>query len=354
MFALVVSAAAALHASIWMSQVSGSCADAHGRPLAGATIVFHDVAHGRHFSVTTNNRGEFFYIAVEPATYDIELRKDGRSLLRLQQVPIAWSKLAAWIEFDLKTGTARVTQRRPMNEAVVSTSDLPPKLVPAGEADAALVAAINEKLAKAAALGHEGDWDAAIAELKDAVDLDPSRDVPHARLADAYWHASLAAGSHAEVDLRHASEEYTRAIELRPVAAYHNNLGQVYARQQRWDDAIAAFKAAAALDAEQRPLYDLNAGVVLFDRSQSEPAGEVAHLRAAVALFAEVLKAEPQNAEAHYLNAVGLLRQASAEPEWKTPDAAVASLQRYLELAPDGRHADEVRALLASLHQPKK
>ncbi len=337
-----------------MSQVSGSCVDAHGKPLIGAAIVFHDVATGRRFTIRTNSRGEFFYIAVEPATYNIELLHDGKSLLHLENVPIAWSKLAAWIEFDLQSGTARVTQRRPMNEAVVSTSDLPPKVVPGGEADAALVAAINEKLAKAAALGRDGDWDSAIALFKDAVELDTSRDVPHARLADAYWHAALAANSHADINLQHAAEEYARSIALRPLAAYHNNLGQVYARQQRWDEAVAEFQAAAALAPEQLALYDLNAGVVLFDRSQAEPAGEVAHLRAAVALFADVLKVEPQNAEAHYLNAVGLLREASAAPEWKAPAAAVASLRKYLELAPDGRHAEEVRALLASLDQLKK
>ncbi len=348
---LVLGSVAPLCASIWLAQVSGSCTDSRGRPLAGATILFRDPANGRKFKVVTDAHGEFFYIAVEPSVYDIDLVKDGNTLLHLERVSIPWSKLPTWIEFDLEKGIARVSLHRPMNEAVITNSDLPQALAPANgnEEETALVAAINKKLAEARALGEAGDWDAALGVLRDAVDLDPSRDLSWARLADAYWHAALAAGSHADVSLAHAAETYLHALDLRPVAAYHNNLGQVYARQHKPEEALREFRAAAETAPEQRALYDFNAAAVLFDLAQSDPAGGAERLREALPLLAAVLQAQPDNAEAHYLYGLTLLRQATAAPEWKLPVAAIDSLKKYLELSPTGRHAEEVRAMLESL-----
>lgn len=348
---LLLGGVAPLCASIWLAQVSGSCTDAHGKPLPGATILFHDPANGRKFTVLTNANGEFFYIAVEPSIYDIELSKDGKSLLRLDRVSIQWSKLPTWIAFDLERGVARVSLHRPMNEALITNSDLPQAVAPMNgdDEEAALVGAINHKLAQAKALGEAGDWDSAISMLRDAVDLDPSRDVPWAHLADAYWHAALAAASHSDVSLAHAAETYLHAIGLRPAAAYHNNLGQVYLRQRKPEEALREFRAAAEADPARLPLYDFNAGAVLFDLAQADPAGGAKLLAEALALLGNTLQSQPDNAEAHYLYALALLRQASAAPEWKLPAAAIDSLKKYLALSPAGRHADEVRAMLDSL-----
>ena len=143
--------------------------------------------------------------------------------------------------------------------------------------------------------------------------------------ADAYNRAnrSLAAG-----DYDHAIQDYGRAIQNSPgMADAHYNLGLAYTGKGDAASARAAFQQALELAPD---MANARYAVALGYRDQGDTARAVSEL-------STVIKQQPQHADAHL--ALGLIYR-------KDPaklSLARQELTRYLELAPNGASARDVR-----------
>lgn len=333
---------------IWLSQLDAVCRDAQGEPLAGASLHFRDPSNGRHFQVKTDEEGKFFYIAVEPGSYDVQLTRAGKSLAEFHRVQIPWSSRPLSVDFNLARNSVTITRQVLGPESFAGSVD-PEPAIREGTEEAAQnekIQAINRELLAAKAKSDQGDWRGAIEILSAATDIDPNRDLPWAHLANAECHAAEQATTNRDKLLRDCIYAYGRAISLHPTGAYHNNLGQAYARVGRWEDAIREFRQAEQLDSDRMALYEMNSGKVLLQQWEARASES---LGSAIAAFGQVIALEPKNAEAYYLKGVCLLREAAGTNDRAGYGEAAKTLRRYLQLEPGGRHAEEAQGMLTGL-----
>lgn len=146
-----------------------------------------------------------------------------------------------------------------------------------------------------------------------------------------------------------AESSYKKAIDLeskaeRPepqvMGAADAGLGEVYARTLMVDDANAAFDAAAKADPSNAAIYLRNQALIFFEERNFPAQVDAADLG---------LKADPNQAILYYIKAAGLAENATFDPDTNKlvlPPGCAAAFRKYLELAPNGPHANDVTAIL--------
>jgi len=114
-------------------------------------------------------------------------------------------------------------------------------------------------------------------------------------------------------------------------------MGNAYLRLKRTDEAIAAYTKAAPLAANPGLAY-FNLCTVLYNMNHTD--GVLAACNAAIA-------ADPRRADAYFVKGSFLFGQSTLK-DGKTipPPGAVEALRKYLDLAPNGPHAQDVRDML--------
>ena len=192
-----------------------------------------------------------------------------------------------------------------------------------------LIRLLNQKLSEAAQARDAGDWNKAIALLEGATELAPDRDLLWFKLGDAYRGAKR---------YQDAAKAYDRAIAIKPIAPYYNNLGEAESKLGNVLDAVHAYRNAAQLDPEKAWQYFFNIGAVETN------AGD---FNAANAAYDDAIRADPNVSRPYYFKGLNLLSdsqtvlgQADVPPEVRT------LFEKYLELSPDGPYADMCHRVL--------
>jgi len=135
--------------------------------------------------------------------------------------------------------------------------------------------------------------DKAVTELEAAKaaagEKDSNLNLVWARLGDAY-----------ELDGRSddAINAYKQAIELKPTAAYYNNLGGIYGRAGKINEAMEAYKKSAELDPPNAAQAYRNGGITLYN---------VGKMKEAVEPLKKATELDPNSAQAWYLLAAALV-----------------------------------------------
>jgi tetratricopeptide (TPR) repeat protein len=125
------------------------------------------------------------------------------------------------------------------------------------------------------------------------------------------------------------------------IAAYYNNLAEVYSKSNKIDDAVASYGKAAELDPTHASQYMFNTGAVLTN------AGKV---DAAIVAFDKVIAADPNKAAAYYWKGVNMIGKATLKGEkMVAPEGTAEAFQKYLELEPTGTFAQPAKDMLASI-----
>jgi tetratricopeptide (TPR) repeat protein len=123
-------------------------------------------------------------------------------------------------------------------------------------------------------------------------------------------------------------------------------LGEVYARTGKIDDAAAAFDAAAKANPPQAAFYLKNETVIFFQLNNGD---------AQIAAANKAIAVDPSNALLYYLKGNGLVQKTTEDPSTHklvAPPGCLEAYQKYLELAPNGPYAQEVKGILAGFNQP--
>jgi len=192
-----------------------------------------------------------------------------------------------------------------------------------------LVSRLNEKLSQAKAAREAGDLDRSIAILNEAISIDPSRDLIWFRLGEDYRLSKR---------YQEAIAAYKRAIAIKPVGPYYNNLGEAESKLGDLRSAEQAYRTAAQVDPSRAAQYYFNIGAIETN------AGV---LDAANAAFDDAIHADPTFANAYYFKATNLLSDSRiTEGTAVFPPEASTDSQKYLELAPSGPYASKCRQVL--------
>jgi tetratricopeptide (TPR) repeat protein len=207
-----------------------------------------------------------------------------------------------------------------------------------------------------------GDFDTAIATLTEATQMDATRDIIWAQLADAYLGSALKQTDRAEKSKRldEAAADYRKAVDIKQksmdaatkknpddnkhLAAYYNNFGEAAGKSGKIDDAVKAYTQAAQVNPEGAAGYYYNAGAVLTNAGKVDDA---------IAAFDKCIAADPNRADAYYQKGVNLIGKATLQGDkMVAPQGTAEAFQKYLELQPTGSYADVAKQMLASIGAP--
>jgi tetratricopeptide (TPR) repeat protein len=333
--------------------VKGVCKDSDGKVIVGAEVEWVGVESGHSYKLKTNNKGEYFSLGIVPGKYNVFLRKDGKELFKLTNVPVGLDETP--LDFDLKKEQVNAAQAQGMT----------PEQAKAKQEEAARAASasktigsLNEKLKAANASSTAGDYDAAIATLNEANQIDSTHPEIWASLGDMYRVSAAKQTDPEEKQKRYetATTDYQKAIDLRTssetmqkdpdnnvkTASYYNNLGDAYQRLHKVDDAVANYTKAIQMNPAGAAGYWFNIGAVLTNAGKLDDA---------IVAFDKVIAADPTKAEAYYQKGINLIGKETIGKDGKVtaPDGTAEAFQKYLELDPNGRFAQPAKDMLASI-----
>jgi tetratricopeptide (TPR) repeat protein len=192
---------------------------------------------------------------------------------------------------------------------------------------------------------HAGNFDKAISEMTEATQAKPDEPLLWYTLGDAQLGAKKyddAITSYKKsIDLNSASKKPNPDV----AASANNNMGQALANTGKTEDAVAAYEAAAKLDPKNAGMYYLNEAIVLYKLGKGTEAAAAAD---------KAVAADPTKVDAYYVKGQALIAQTTEDPKTHRlvpPPGCVDAYQKYLELAPNGAHAEEVKQILTGIGQ---
>jgi tetratricopeptide (TPR) repeat protein len=228
------------------------------------------------------------------------------------------------------------------------------------------IANLNALLTQARADMKALNFDPAVKAMTDATTAKPDQPILWETLGDAQLGQANAAAKAATdaktVDASlgdkyaYAEASYQKALDLNAkaakpdpklVAAANNQLGQAYGRTGKVPEAAAAYEAAAKADPPNAGMYYFNEAATLFNASMKSGKTD------GVAEAADkAIAADPTKAEAYYIKTQALAPLITQAPDGKSfiaPPGLIDACNKYLELAPQGQHAQDIKDLMAGL-----
>ncbi|HEX9200933.1 MAG TPA: tetratricopeptide repeat protein [Acidobacteriaceae bacterium] len=221
---------------------------------------------------------------------------------------------------------------------------------------------LNNLLKSARAATASGNFDEAVKNMTDATTAKPDEPILWETLGDAQLGQANAAAktardakvTDASVPDKYAAAEasYQKALDLNAkvakpnaevTAAANNQLGQAFGKTGKAKESSAAYEAAAKADPTKAGTYYFNEAATLFNANAMDDAAAAAD---------KAITADPTKVEAYYIKGQALVQKATVDPKTNkitAPPECVAAYQKYLELAPTGPHAEEIKGILQGI-----
>ncbi len=228
---------------------------------------------------------------------------------------------------------------------------------------------LNALLTQARADNKSGNYSAALTAMQQATTAKPDEGILWLTMGDAQLGSADAAAKAAKAagtpvtdpsiagKYTDAVTSYKKVLELNAAskkpspevaATAYNQLGQAYARMGNGKDAADAYETAAKTQPANAAQYYFNEAATLFNAGKTAEAGVAAD---------KAIAADPKKAEAYYIKGQTLIGGATVDPKTQkitAPPGCVEAYQTYLQLAPDGPHAADVKGILASIGEQVK
>jgi tetratricopeptide (TPR) repeat protein len=143
------------------------------------------------------------------------------------------------------------------------------------------------------------------------------------------------------LDLENASKKPNPAIQ----GLAQSGLGEIYARTGKIQEASDSYDAAAKINPTQAGFYLKNEAVIFFQTNQAD---------AQVAAAEKAIAVTPDQPMLYYLKGNGLVQKTTMDDKTHklvAPPGCMEAYQKYLQLAPDGPYAAEVKGILQGFNQ---
>lgn len=366
-----------------MATVKGVALDEKGAPIVGASVDFRNKDNGQKYNLKTNKKGEYFSIGVLSGKYDIDLTKDGKKLFGgYTNVPVTISKEENVIDFKLNEMAPQAPAAPGAASATppAQSKGQPQKLTPEQQKQLeeqrkqmeemekanAKIGGLNKLLADAKAASDAGNFDQAVANLKQATEADPTRDLLWGQLG-SYENAAgkkatdPAARVQLYTDAAVALQKAVQICDQNPASStcktqggsYHNNLAQALVASGHLKEALAEYDKAAQIDPALAPTVHFNEGAVLTNEAgrQTNAAQRAQYIDQANAAFDKAIAANPNSTSAWCEKGKNLVQKATYDSSGKITPAAgtVEALSKCVELDKTGQYSADAKLLLEAM-----
>jgi tetratricopeptide (TPR) repeat protein len=342
--------------------VNGTVTD-NGKPAPGMQVVLTNKDTGRNYKMKTDKNGRFDAVGVVFSTgYTLEVfNPSGESVFKRTNVAIAGEGgNAAVLDVDISnpTGTNLGMTNEGNTKPSAGGGDAKgqPKVtkeqIEAIKTQNAKAQNMNTLISQAQNAMNAKQWQEAIAPLQQMIATDPNRWEFYQALGNSqlnltqydqavqtYEKGIQVAESNTAVDPKNPSSDPTK--KKAGEAQMLTNEGTAYLKLKKNPEAIAAFNKAASLDP--------NPGTAYFNLCATQYNNN--NMEAAAVACDKAIQADPNRADAYFIKGSALYGNGKmdANNKWTVPPGTTEALNKYLELAPDGAHAGDVKAMLEAV-----
>ncbi|HEY6413422.1 MAG TPA: tetratricopeptide repeat protein [Edaphobacter sp.] len=352
------------------ASIHGHVNNAIGQPITNAEVrlttdrASDEKSRKYQYVFPTDASGDFKGTGIAPGNYAAIVYQDNKSIDFIDSVTLA-SGDDKTVNFDM-TRKEYIDKMTPEEKKQLEEFKKKNAEVMAGNKQ---IANLNALLTQARADTKSGNYDAAITAMKDATTQKPDEAILWVTLgdaqlgsADAATKAAKAAGT-ATTDpaiaqkYADAAASFKKSIDLNAsskkpnpdtAGAAYNQLGQALAKSGNLKDASDAYEQAAKANPAGAGMYFFNEAATLYNSGKTDEAAVAAD---------KAIAADPKRADAYYIKGQSLIQKATVDPKTQkitAPPGTVEAYQTYLELAPDGPRAEEVKGVLTGIGEQVK
>jgi tetratricopeptide (TPR) repeat protein len=373
--AALLAGIAMLSPSQVMAQPAPASIHGHVQNAAGQPVVKGEVKLTTDRSADEKSRkyaytfpldasGNYTGSGIAPGDYVAIVFLDGKSLDFIESLPLAAgdNKTA---DFDM-TRKAYMDKMTPEEKKALEEFK---KQNAAAVAANAKIANLNALLLQARADNKAGKYDSAIAAMQQATSAKPDEAILWITLGDAQLgaadtdaKAAKAAGKPASdpaiaAKYTDAANSYKKGVDLNAAAkkpspetaaTAYNQMGTAYGKMGDAKNASDAYDNAAKTLPAQAGMYYFNEAATFYNAGKMDDAAAAAD---------KAIAADPKRPDAYYIKGQALIPKATVDPKTQkivAPPGCVEAYQAYLELAPDGSHAEDVKGILTGIGEQIK
>lgn len=340
-----------------------------GQPLPKAVVKLVRTDIKGNYSVKTDKKGHWLYTGLPYGRYDVSVEVDGKVMDKVSGVQSKYGESVP-VNFDLSkvkqqqaataqanaNGELTAEQQRGMTKEQKAQYEAQLKQrTEAMKKNKALNDAYNGGQDAMKAAAAETDKDKKVADYQTAIDsynkaseladTDTNKAAVWDALGEAYAGlATTQTGDERTKSYDQAIDAYNKGLAIQPNnAAVYNQMGNIYGAERKIPEATEALTKAAQLDPTMAAKAYYNMGANLVNSGQADKASD---------FFKKATDADPTYADAWFQYGSSLMMKGSVDPksgqQIYPPDTGPA-LQKYLELQPNGPHAQEASAMLQAM-----
>jgi tetratricopeptide (TPR) repeat protein len=311
-------------------KVKGRVTDG-GKPVANANVVLTNLDNGKTYKLTTDKDGQFSGVGILFGNYE-EVVTSGEKGYKVKVQIRGEGGAVDDLSVELASGKPGAGPSKEELE----------KLKAEREKGLSLNALITQYNAAQAAK----DWTLAADVLKKMIAADPNR----WEYQQALGNMQLNLGNYEE-----ALATYEKVIPLAEnagktdpkadpakikaaLAQMLTNEGTAYLKLKKSDKAIEAYTKAAELDPNPATAY-FNLCATQYNSGNTQGA---------LAACDKAIAADPNKADAYFIKGSLMMGDSKQDKDGKlqAPAGTADALNKYLELEPDGKHANDVKQML--------
>jgi len=363
----------AITASAQTAHVSGKISD-KDKPIAGAQVIYKSADTGRVVKLKTNSKGEFFSIGVPDGVYNVTvIDADGKTIYTHDGIGIGegGDDVDNILNIDLTNGVTvktpkgasgggaggaagRTSEFHGDNGGKNSSAGTTKENTISKEEYEKLKAEhekgmnLNALISQYTAAQQAKNWQQATDVLKQMIAADPTRWDFQKAMGDAQFnlgqYEDAVASYEKAAPLAEAAKNDPKADAAKTkinMAQLYANEGNAYLKIKKNPEAIAAFTKAAELDP--------NPGVAYFNLCATQY--NTGNTEGALAACDKAIAADPNRADAYYIKGSLMMGASTMDKQGKleAPAGTADTLNKYLQLEPNGPHANDIKEMLAAI-----
>lgn len=334
---LFLAAAASAWSQSTNARIKGTITAA-GKPLPDAQVVLTSKDNGRKFKFKTDKNGQLSGYGVPYGGYDEEVFNANGEAVFKRALNIVSENGTTENDISVDVSAGGTGQPAISKEEMERLKGEREKAL----GENALIAQLNPAL-------QAKDWATAEPILQKLITMNPNRwdyqqALGNAQLSLGKFDDAVATYEKAIPAAENASKTDPKADPAKAKAAVAQmltNEGNAYLKLKKNDKAVESYTKAAAMDP--------NPGTAYFNLCATQYNS--GNTQGALAACDKAIAADPNRADAYFIKGSLMLGDSKQDKDGKlqAPAGTSEALNKYLELAPDGPHAGDVKAMLQAI-----